>query len=210
MTKGYYPKKLLVEGAEDKRVLPELLELNGISWGRKPVFIQDCEGYKNINTDRVSTELQAGGLTNLGVMIDADNCPSERWQSIRNSCLKSIPDMPKKLPDTGLIHTTDGIKFGVWMMPDNKIQGMLETFLAYMIPDSGEALWQYAQYSATAAKNQGALFRNKIAKANIYTWLAWQEEPGRQLHQAIKERILNPHHPMAQVFVQWFKSLYDL
>jgi len=31
MTKRYYPKKLLVEGAEDKRVLPELLELNGIS-----------------------------------------------------------------------------------------------------------------------------------------------------------------------------------
>lgn len=117
MTKGYYPKKLLVEGAEDQRVLPELLELNGISWGRKkenvPVFIQDCEGYENINADLISTELQAGGLTNLGVMIDADDSPSERWQSIRNSCLKSIPDMPKELPDTGLIHTTDGMSWAI-------------------------------------------------------------------------------------------------
>jgi len=25
-----------------------------------------------------------------------------------------------------------GIKFGVWMMPDNQSRGMLETFLAYL------------------------------------------------------------------------------
>jgi hypothetical protein len=47
-------------------------------------------------------------------------------------------------------------------------------------------------------------------KANIYTWLAWQNPPGRQLHQAIIERILNPQHPNAQKFVKWFKNLYGL
>ncbi|MEH1784090.1 MAG: DUF3226 domain-containing protein [Nostoc sp.] len=46
--------------------------------------------------------------------------------------------------------------------------------------------------------------------AKIYTWLAWQEEPGRQLHQAIKYGILNPEHPKAQTFVTWFKTLYEL
>ena len=49
-----------------------------------------------------------------------------------------------------------------------------------------------------------------IDKANIYTWLAWQNPPGRQIHQAIMERILNPQHPKAQVFITWFKNLYDL
>ncbi|WP_375493755.1 DUF3226 domain-containing protein [uncultured Nostoc sp.] len=44
----------------------------------------------------------------------------------------------------------------------------------------------------------------------MYTWLAWQEEPGRQLHQAIKYGILNPEHPKAQTFVTWFKTLYEL
>ncbi|WYL98143.1 MAG: hypothetical protein HEQ19_29800 [Gloeotrichia echinulata CP02] len=30
MVKGYIPKKLLVEGQDDKRVIPELIEKNGI------------------------------------------------------------------------------------------------------------------------------------------------------------------------------------
>ncbi|WP_343232369.1 DUF3226 domain-containing protein [Trichormus sp. NMC-1] len=25
------------------------------------------------------------------------------------------------------------------------------------------------------------------------SWLAWQNEPGKQIHQAIKYNILNPH-----------------
>ena len=33
MVKGYIPKKLLVEGQDDKRVIPELIEKNGIRWG---------------------------------------------------------------------------------------------------------------------------------------------------------------------------------
>ncbi|MBD2171263.1 DUF3226 domain-containing protein [Anabaena sp. FACHB-709] len=46
-------------------------------------------------------------------------------------------------------------------------------------------------------------------KAKIHTWLTWQEEPGRQLHQAITYKILNPQHPKAQTFVKWFKTLYE-
>ncbi|MFK0732072.1 MAG: DUF3226 domain-containing protein [Gloeotrichia echinulata GP01] len=30
------------------------------------------------------------------------------------------------------------------------------------------------------------------------------------LHQAIKYKILNPQHSKAQIFVNWFKALYDL
>ncbi len=47
-------------------------------------------------------------------------------------------------------------------------------------------------------------------KADIHTWLAWQNPPGRQLHQAVMERILDPKHPKAQIFVNWFRDLYDL
>ncbi|HEY9646069.1 MAG TPA: DUF3226 domain-containing protein, partial [Chroococcidiopsis sp.] len=61
------------------------------------------------------------------------------------------------------------------------------------------------------SRNQGATFTDAHRdKANIYTWLAWQNPPGRQLHEAVRERILNPTHPQAQLFVTWFKALYDL
>jgi hypothetical protein len=209
-------KVLLVEGAEDLRVIPELMEANGIDWGTKQspvVYIREYGGYeKIIALDVISTQLQASGLFALGIIIDADENPLGRWQSIRNASLKSIPNIPEVLPDEGLIHLApNGVKFGIWVMPDNKMRGMLETFLTYMIPTGNETLWQFAQEAAQSAKKRGAGFtETHLDKANIYTWLAWQEPPGRQLHDSIKQRILNPTDPNAQKFVSWFKSLYDL
>jgi hypothetical protein len=211
-----HSKVLMVEGKQDVRVIPELIEANGVPWGKRKspvVYIREYDGYQNlVNPDVISTELQASGLSVLGIMIDADENPLERWQSIGNACLKSIPNIPDALPEEGLIrNATDGIKFGIWIMPDNKMRGMLETFLTYMIPTGNEELWQFAQKVSEEAKSKGAVFTElQVDKANIYTWLAWQNPPGRQLHQAIMERILNPKDPNAQKFVTWFKNLYDL
>ncbi len=211
-----HPRVLLVEGKQDRFVIPELIEANGINWGTRKnpvVLIRDYEGYPQlIAPDVIATELQASGLSALGIMVDADDNPIGRWQSIRNASLDSIPDLPEDLSEDGLIHTTPtGIRFGIWLMPDNKMRGMLETFLAYMIPTNSEALWQFSQATTQEAKDRGAAFKESHRdKANIYTWLAWQNPPGRQLHQAIMERILHPNHPNAQKFVAWFKSLYSL
>ncbi|MFM6818565.1 MAG: DUF3226 domain-containing protein [Dolichospermum sp.] len=216
MAKNDKPKKLLVEGQDDLRVIPELIEKNGIFWGNKEeeaiISIQECGGYENITYDLIYTELQARGRTHLGLMVDADDDVSLRWQSIRNACLTSIPNLPEQIPEKGLIiNTPDDKKFGVWIMPDNQSRGMLETFLAYMIKDESEPLWQYTQEVVTEAKNKGAKFKDSyIDKARIHSWLAWQESPGRQLHDAVKFKILDPQHPKAQVFVKWFKDLYDL
>jgi hypothetical protein len=207
---------LLVEGVQEVRVIPELIEANGIDWGTKKnpiVYIRDNVGYSNLSDpDLIATELQESGRSALGIVLDADEKPDDRWYSIRNACHKSVPDLPADLPENGLIcDAPNGIKFGIWMMPDNKQSGMLETFLAYMIPNETEILWQFAQSSVEEAKTQGAKFTEfQIDKANIYTWLAWQNPPGRQLHQAVMEKILDPKHPRAQKFVTWFKELYGL
>ncbi|MDJ0619195.1 MAG: hypothetical protein QNJ63_21050 [Calothrix sp. MO_192.B10] len=144
MAKGYKPKRLIVEGEQDKRVIPYFIEANGIPWGDTKenwiVEIKSSDGDQFINADEISTQLKASELTHLGLLVDADENPSGRWESVRNACLKSIPDFPKELPETGLIHTTNGIKFGVWIMPDNRMRGMLETFLAYMIPDTSDIM----------------------------------------------------------------------
>ena len=213
-------KRLLVEGKSELRDFPQLIEKNGILWednqGEPIVSIKECDGYENITSELISTEFKATGLTHLGLIIDADFNVVERWQSIRNICLKleniNDNDLPVKIPETGLIiDTIDNKKFGIWMMPDNQNRGMLETFLAYMIKDESDPLWQYAQEVVTEAKTKGAKFIDEhIDKAYIYSWLAWQKPPGRQLHNAIQEEILNPQHPKAQIFVKWFKDLYDL
>ncbi|OBQ14397.1 MAG: hypothetical protein AN482_02020 [Anabaena sp. LE011-02] len=215
-------KKLLVEGEDDLRVIPQLIEKTGINWveNKKPIVpIEQIGGKDNLTSNLISTHLQVSGLTHLGLMIDADENVSDSWKMIRNACLQIeniyIDNLPEQMPETGLIinipNGTKFIKFGVWIMPDNIIEGMLETFLGYMIPEQGEYLWQYAQEVAREAKNKGATFKESyIDKAEIYTWLAWQDEPGRQIHQAIKYNILNPQTPKVQGFINWFKDLYDL
>ena len=211
------PKKiLLVEGKDELRLIPELMEKNGVIWkinGKTVVHIEDRDGKENlVNSTEISAQLKEAELSMLGIIIDADEDPLGSWQSIRNASLKSIPDIPEILPEDGLIHTTSkGIKFGIWIMPDNKTEGMLETFLAYLISSEKEELWQFAQRVTQEAKSKDAPFKDSHCdKANIYTWLAWQNPPGRQLHQSITERILKPDHPNAEKFVTWFKTLYDL
>lgn len=159
-----YEKILLVEGAEDQRVIPEL----------------------------VNIELKASGLKIFGIIVDADDEPANRWQSIRNCLLERYPDIPEELPATGLIHHGE-IKIGVWMMPDNRERGMLETFLQFLLPDNDKNLWKFTEQSCKQASNCGASYKEAhLDKAKIHTWLAWQNPPGRQLHDAVKQRILSP------------------
>jgi hypothetical protein len=209
---------LLVEGQDEKRTIPELIELNGIDWGSGKntiVHIKDYEGYENIiKPGSISTELKADGIEALGILLDADEYPQDRWVAIRNACRnsKAVSNIPDDLPEKGLIiEAGNGVRVGIWIMPDNKLPGMLETFLGYLLPTDNSLLWEFAESTINSAKEQGAPFTEyHREKARIYSWLAWQKPPGRQLHQAIKERILDPQHPEAQMFVNWFRELYQL
>jgi hypothetical protein len=213
-----YKNVLLVEGQDEKRTIPELIELNGINWGSGKntiVHIKDYEGYENIlKPGSISTELKADGIEALGILLDADEQPIDRWIAIRNACRNSnaVSKIPEELPEEGLIIEADnGVRVGIWIMPNNKLPGMLETFLGYLLPTDTSSLWEFAGETIDLAKEQGAPFTEYHRdKARIYSWLAWQKPPGRQLHQAIKERILDPQHPEAQKFVSWFRRLYGL
>ncbi|MDB9515483.1 hypothetical protein PN466_00700 [Roseofilum reptotaenium CS-1145] len=142
------PKKLIVEGKEDLRVIPELIEAHRVIWEpikNEPVVeIIVADGDKKINQDTISTRLKESGLTALGIIIDADRDLEARWRSIRNFCLPSIPDIPEHLPTSGLIHITPkNIRFGIWIMPDNQTQGMLEpTFRTTKCSIDNETKWR--------------------------------------------------------------------
>ena len=210
-----HEKVLLVEGADDQRVIPELVEANGIPWGDKPkdriVQIKSMDGVENLDKNLINIELKASGLKIFGIIVDADDQPANRWQSIRNCLLDRFPDLPAELPRTGLIHGTGEIKIGVWMMPDNQERGMLETFLEFLLPENSDALWELSKQSCEQAAENGASFKTShVDKARIHTWLAWQNPPGRQLHDAVKQRILTPTSAQAKVFIAWFQKLFEV
>ena len=137
-----------------------LSKKNGVTWGEKSnpiVTISDYGGIETLlQTEVISTELNSPNLETLGLIVDADSDPSHRWQEIYRTCGPFAPDIPNEAPENGLISTahTSGekpIRFGIWMMPDNKTKGMLETFLAYLIAND-DSLWDEAQSAVQKAK----------------------------------------------------------
>lgn len=205
---------LFVEGDTERRLLPELLEANGIPWprGQEPVDIKPMGGFENFWANRaIHTELKAAGLEAVGLIFDADEPEDHRWQTVAGHCQTFAPNLPNDPQVGGWIteSTVDGgPRFGVWMMPDNQNRGYLETFLEVLVPD--HELWSYAEEVVTGALVRGARFdaTRRRDKAKIHAWLALQEEPGKQLHQAVAHRTLDPRSPLAAPFVDWFRKLF--
>jgi len=87
---------------------------------------------------------------------------------------------------------------------------MLETFLPYLPPKGKPELDDLAVQYVDEARQHAAPYRQAHrAKARIHTWLPWQDPPGRQLHEAVKEHILTDL-TAAQPFLHWFCKLYEL
>jgi hypothetical protein len=87
---------LLVEGQDELRTIPELIEINGINWGTRKnpvVLLRDCQGCENIiNKDVIAVELKADGIEALGILLDADEFPVDRWIAIRTACRIRLDD----------------------------------------------------------------------------------------------------------------------
>ncbi len=212
--------KLLVEGSTERRVIPELVKAQGSSWPKAEIgshvpYIDDSGGVANIlRAGTLSSEFKATGLERLGVIVDANGNPSGRWDAIRQRCGSELPDMadlPEQVPEDGFVQQReDGSWFGVWIMPDNRHQGALEEFLLGLVPDDDAELMEYARQSVDGARERGASLRDvDVTKSVVHTWLAWQENPGSQLHQAITRRLLDPQHPQSRPFISWFSRLFE-
>jgi hypothetical protein len=205
---------MLVEGDDDKRVLPYFMEAF-IPWGKTesewPVRIEQFGGIENVlKPGVIEAELKASGLVSLGIVVDANDDPLDRWRRIRARCIGEFPSFPEGVDPNGLIlENESGLRLGVWLMPDNKARGMLETFLSLFVPPTAEPLWQFAKECCVGCQGHQAPFKAAhLDKAHIHTWLAWQDPPGQSLHLAVMARTLTPGSPNADAFVGWFRKLY--
>ena len=204
-----------MEGATDRLVIPSLMEKNGVPWppSKLPVFIEELGGVNEIlRPGRLELELAASELDALGVVVDADGDAAARWDELRALCRSEFGDLPDRMPAEGLevLHAV-GPRFGVWIMPDNRFEGMLEDLLVRLIPDEFSSLHELARNCIAEARSNGAPFRDvHEKKAEVFTWLAWQDPPGLRLHEAVKHRVLDPTRPESQPFVRWFRSLFRL
>jgi hypothetical protein len=93
-------------------------------------------------------------------------------------------------------------------MPNNRDLGMLEDFCAELAEPTALA---FAKVCVENAEAQNVTTFNAVhrSKAIIHTYLAWQDEPGRPMGQAITAQALRPQTEIAVKFTNWLKRLFS-
>jgi len=219
-SKERYLKKLLVEGADDANVCYHLLRNHKIPVKEREdqkvnnngIEIVDIKGIENL-LGSLPRQIQASdSVASLGIVVDADEDMVSRWQSLRDIVLKAGYSAVPTDPDLEgtVIYESDQPTIGIWIMPNNELPGMLEHFCRFLVPDD-DCLWEHAESIVQQIMQVDCRFPDPhVMKAQIHSWLAWQNEPGKPLGQAITKKFLDARAPYAQQFVAWIRRLYGL
>jgi hypothetical protein len=200
---------LLVEGINDKHVIKNLLKTYEIE-----IEIRDKEGISNI-LGTLKTEVDANEDF-LGIVVDANSSLDSRWQSLVDRLKdKEIgySKVPAKPVENGLVLEREGFlpKLGIWVMPNNKLVGKIENFIRLLVAEEKENLWQIVEKVVSEIPAEEKLFADKdIIKAQVHTFLAWQDEPGRPMGESITRRYFQTDAPDAINFAAWIRRLFEL
>jgi|SRR5271165_1096337 len=131
------PNQCIVEDRDTWSAVIGLMRSHVPGWppeGPKgaPVYIKyDTTFTKQLKLAEIKTEFQASGLAALGIVLDAEQNPSSVWGRVSPFLQETFSTIPNFFPPEGLVvQHQDGRRFGMWVMPDNQLQGMLEDFLA--------------------------------------------------------------------------------
>jgi len=148
-------------------------------------------------------------VNTIGVILDSDNPNLKaRWRSLKQRLLKEGYRLPERPKSNGTIVSISGKPtVGIWLMPDNNMDGMLEDFCLDLVDENLIAF--SSECVREAERRQMATFIDSHRfKAVIHTFLAWQNEPGMPLGQAITARALDGDKPLAKEFSAFLKRLF--
>ena len=212
MSKKKAKAQLLVEGKNDQHVIWALCQQHKVPKTFTVEIPGDVDGGIEELLAGIPLRLKSSNLTVLGIVVDADQNLPGRWQSISDRLTKAgygtyLPKQPD--PNGTIISAPSKPRIGIWLMPDNQLPGMLEDFVARLIPD----------HDGLVSKAEAILQEIEQEKLNLYplqhhpkafiqTWLAWQKIPGRPMGQSITAHALQYDKPLANTFVAWLKRLF--
>ncbi len=200
---------LMVEGPDDAYVVKH------ICGERQLGKIETIHPYggKAPLLEGLGTRLKESDVIALGILLDADADLLACWQSVtdrlKQAGYTNIAALPSSdgtviaAPKHSLLP-----RIGIWLMPDNQVNGILEDFLRFLVPMNDPLFAHVLQSLDTIAPAQRRFSDLKQPKARIHTWLAWQEEPGKPYGQAISARYLDPHLPAADIFAGWLQRTF--
>ncbi len=206
---GKSPRMIVTEGSNDMHVIAALCMKHEVQEGAFTIYDggSDSQAIKFFNTSLMGSVPPEV----MGIVIDADNPSLEKkWHVLRESLISlgyMVPERPE--PNGTVIEHRNMPKVGVWLMPDNQVDGMLENFCEKMA--SPEHI-EYAKECALKARENGigSFVDVHIPKAVIHTYLSWQNSPGKPLGQAITAKVLDHDVEIAHKFTSFLKRLFSV
>ena len=213
--------KLIVEGISDEYLFKKLCQKHGfnnveIEVDTPSVFggRDTKQGVLNI-LQVVIKQLEDSYIDRLGIIVDSDY--EEDGGGVENT-LRQIHDKIKdhgysssykRFSNSGIYFEgeDDLPKLGVWVMPNNLDEGMLEDWmLSICHPDEQGFLTSVVQ---TVTAIPSPKFK-KIheAKAISNTWLAWQKKPGQGFSSLFKEGLIDENHTNYKNWLDWMNEIF--
>lgn len=206
IVKEEFNQKLLVEGNDDQHVIWALCEKYHI---RETFDVIDCSGIDKL-IEQIPVRFKSSGIKTVGVIVDADVNLVKRWSTLKEELSNEGFNVPENIPQEGLIMHNDLYKTGVWIMPDNRQNGMLEDFISFLIPHDDRLLPiadSIIKKIETDKINKYKMIHH--SKAFVHTWLAWQEDPGTPLGTAITKRYLTTDEATCKRLIEWMNNLFS-
>lgn len=164
---------------------------------------------------KLNLTVGSSAIESLGIVIDADGDLNSRWQAISSILEKAgYKNLPVLTDSKGTIVKQGFLPtFGIWIMPDNQIRGMLEDFLEFLVPDKDKnEVWTKAtkcsQEILDEIEEEKRFSEIHLSKAKIHAYLAWQDEPGKPFGTAITAKYLEADNPHCKKFVEWLNRLF--
>jgi len=171
--------------------------------------IVETSGVDNLIT-QLPVRMKQSDIISIGVIIDADVDLNKRWIQLCGIFSKTLPNFPTNPNKDGTIHEENNLKIGVWIMPNNQVNGMLESFIEFLIPHDDDLLPTIKTHLDEIEKNS----KNKYKiihrdKALIHSWLAVQEDPGTPLGLSITKKYLSTDVEQCKVLIDWLLKVFN-
>ena len=213
---------LLVEGDSDKSFFSKICKKLDLNTTVQVASPKDVGGNRNSKEgvfnrlDFLLKELRQGRKTHIAIIVDADYKTQHGL-----GCEKTIDRVAKIAEQFGFTLKTDtshhhglyfehadGLAdFGLWVMPNNKQEGMLEDWIKSCIKVDEKPLFQHAQNTISGLSNPK--FKPHLtSKAEIATWLAWQKTPAHGLYTTINDDLLDENNILFTNLCQWLKNIF--
>ncbi|MEA1869759.1 MAG: DUF3226 domain-containing protein [Euryarchaeota archaeon] len=211
---------LLVEGESDRSFFKEVCKTLGLHPSVKVAPPKDVGGSHNTKEGVFNhlpillSQLGDAEITHLAVVVDADSAVNGGgYQRAIDKVTETVKPYGFTLasnPVGGvLFQNDDGLAdFGLWVMPNNSDEGMLEDWIKSCVHPDEHELFAHAE-TVVDTLPQTKFKPIHISKAEVATWLAWQKQPGHGIYRAVEDQLIDTNSVLFKELCIWLTHVYS-